>query len=116
MAERWVLNASPLIVLTNSGYGDLIRQLADEVLVPRAVADEILAGPADDRARLEIAGGDWLVDDTPGAPADRSGSQGVGGGRLALRSAMQQGGTATGLTFTLSMPSASTWPTWSTKG
>jgi predicted nucleic acid-binding protein len=70
VSERWVLNASPLIVLTNTGYGSLIRQLADEVVIPRAVADEILAGPVDDRARLEIAGGEWSVEDTPSASAE----------------------------------------------
>lgn len=67
MAERWVLNASPLIVLINAGHEDLIRQLAEETIVPQAVADEILAGPADDAARLQIDGGEWLVRDTPAA-------------------------------------------------
>lgn len=38
MTERWVLNASPLIVLATAGYEDLTRQLADEVIVARAVA------------------------------------------------------------------------------
>jgi predicted nucleic acid-binding protein len=70
MTERWVLNASPLIILINTGYSGLIRQLTDEVIVPRAVADEVLAGPADDRARLAIAGDEWPVDETPPAPAE----------------------------------------------
>lgn len=68
MIERWVLNASPLIVLAAAGCEDLIRQLADEVIVPRAVAGEILAGPADDRARVQIASGAWLLGDTLAAP------------------------------------------------
>ncbi|MEZ4767580.1 MAG: DUF3368 domain-containing protein [Caldilineales bacterium] len=67
MAERWVLNASPLIVLVNAGHGDLFRQLADEIVVPQAVADELLAGPYDDLARHEIAIGDWFVTQTPDA-------------------------------------------------
>jgi predicted nucleic acid-binding protein len=70
MTERWVLNASPLIVLAIAGFEDLIRQLADEVIVPRAVAREILAGPADDRARVQIASGAWLLGDTPSTPAE----------------------------------------------
>ena len=70
MTERWVLNASPLIVLAKTGYGSIIRQLADEVIVPRAVAREILAGPVDDRARVQIAGGAWLLGDTPSTPAE----------------------------------------------
>ena len=67
MAERWVLNASPLIVLANAGHEGLIRQLADEIIVPQAVAGEILAGPPNDRARQQIASGDWLVTQTPDA-------------------------------------------------
>lgn len=70
MIERWVLNASPLISLAAAEYEHLIRQLANEVVVPLAVASEILAGPADDRARAQIAGGEWTVSDTPPAPDD----------------------------------------------
>jgi len=65
MTERWVLNASPLIVLAAVEQDDLIHQLADQVVVPQAVADEILAGPVDDRARHQIASGVWLIEDTP---------------------------------------------------
>lgn len=68
MTERWVLNASPLIVLATVGYEDLIRQLADEVIVPGAVAREIMAGLADDRARQQIDRGEWPLRDTPTAP------------------------------------------------
>lgn len=68
MTERWVLNASPLIVLAAVGHEDLIRQLADEVIVPGAVAGEIMAGPADDRARQQIDRGEWSLRDTPTAP------------------------------------------------
>lgn len=75
MIERWVLNASPLICLAAAEYEHLIRQLANEVVVPLAVASEILAGPADDRARAQIAGGEWTVSDTPTAP---DGSAGLG--------------------------------------
>ncbi len=57
MTEQWVLNASPLIVLARVGQEHLFHTLADEVVVPRAVAIEIEAGPADDPARQVIAGG-----------------------------------------------------------
>ena len=56
MGERWVLNASPLIVLARVGHEHLFEALADDVVVPRAVAEEIDAGPSDDRARRVIAG------------------------------------------------------------
>ncbi len=56
MIERWVVNASPLIVLSKVGHQHLLTELADEVVVPQAVVDEINAGPADDPARNYLAG------------------------------------------------------------
>ena len=50
MTERWVLNSSPLIALGRIGYTHLFRELATDIAIPRAVADEIKAGPANDRA------------------------------------------------------------------
>ena len=61
MTERWVLNASPLIVLARVGQEHLFRTLADEVVVPHAVAVEIEAGPADDPARQAVAGGYFAI-------------------------------------------------------
>ena len=55
MAERWVLNASPLIVLSKINHQNLLEQLADEILVPQAVLAEINAGPPDDHARRFLA-------------------------------------------------------------
>jgi predicted nucleic acid-binding protein len=56
MAERWVVNASPLIVLAKVGHAHLLSALTDEIVVPQTVVDEINAGPADDPARA------WLSD------------------------------------------------------
>ena len=47
MAERWVVNASPLISLARIGCADWFEKLADEVVVPRAVVREVEAGPQD---------------------------------------------------------------------
>ena len=55
MAERWVLNASPLIVLCKIDHQHLLEHLAGEILVPQAVLTEINAGPADDPARQFLA-------------------------------------------------------------
>jgi predicted nucleic acid-binding protein len=53
MAETVVVNASPLICLSRAGLSDLLRQEAESVMVPAAVAREILArGPADVTAGL----------------------------------------------------------------
>lgn len=70
MTERWVIDSSPLIVLADAGQEGLIRHLADEAVIPRAVADEILAGPHDDRARLQIASREWSIVPAPRAPDD----------------------------------------------
>lgn len=51
MAERWVVNASPLIVLSKINYQHLLTELAAETVIPEAVALEIEAGPEDDPAR-----------------------------------------------------------------
>jgi predicted nucleic acid-binding protein len=53
----WVPNASPVIVLAKAGRLGLIAELCDRVLLPEAVALELLAGPADDPARLAVATG-----------------------------------------------------------
>lgn len=70
MPERWVLNASPLIVLARIGHEDLFSALADEVVVPRAVALEIQAGPVEDRARQMLAAGRFTIVDSPPPPAE----------------------------------------------
>ncbi len=55
MIERWVVNASPLIVLSKVGHQHLLTELADEIVVPQAVVDEINAGPIGDPARRFLA-------------------------------------------------------------
>jgi predicted nucleic acid-binding protein len=50
VADRWVSNASPLIVLARSGHLDLLRALPVPVLVPAGVLAEIDAGNARDGA------------------------------------------------------------------
>ena len=52
-----MLNAFPLIVLARIGQADLFAGLADEIVVPQSVAEEIQAGPPDDRAKQLLAGG-----------------------------------------------------------
>jgi predicted nucleic acid-binding protein len=63
MSERWVLNASPLIVFGKIGQLDLFGQVAEEIVVPRGVAQEILVGPENDAARLAIEGNKFLLVD-----------------------------------------------------
>lgn len=51
MAEQWVVNASPLIVMSKIGQAHLFADLAETVVIPTAVVSEIMAGPTDDPAR-----------------------------------------------------------------
>jgi predicted nucleic acid-binding protein len=51
VSDLWVLNASPIITLAKVDQLPLVERLASRVLVPDAVAAEILAGPATDPAR-----------------------------------------------------------------
>jgi predicted nucleic acid-binding protein len=57
VSEVWVTNASPVIALAKAGFLELLTQLPTELLLPEAVALEILAGPATDPARQAIEGG-----------------------------------------------------------
>jgi predicted nucleic acid-binding protein len=69
MAEQWVVNASPLIVLARiQQQQHLLTKLADEVVVPQAVVAEIQAGPVDDPARLSLSLDHWPVVDVVSDP------------------------------------------------
>jgi predicted nucleic acid-binding protein len=59
-----------LIVLACAGHEGLFLELADQVVVPRPVALEIEAGPAEDRARQALAGGRFTVVDALPLPAE----------------------------------------------
>ncbi len=49
--SRFIVDASPLIVLAKVGRLDLLERLADEYLIPARVAEEVLRGPDSDPAR-----------------------------------------------------------------
>jgi predicted nucleic acid-binding protein len=56
MHRKWVVNASPLIVLGRINYLFLLQHLAEEIVVPAGVAKEIARGPEDDPARQWLQG------------------------------------------------------------
>ena len=58
-----MVNASPLIVLAKVGQINLLSAIAGEIVIPRAVAQEIAAGPADDPARIWLSKQEQLVVD-----------------------------------------------------
>lgn len=95
MAERWVLNASPLIVLARIGHDDLFSALADEVVVPEAVATEIRAGPTTDRARQLIERDKFnIVPSSPASAELMAWDLGAGESAVIAYALMQPGWTA----------------------
>lgn len=70
MAERAVVNASPLIFLSRAGLIDLLQLVSSEVIVPEAVASEIeIRGKSDPTAQA-LTNTSWLViTQTPPIPA-----------------------------------------------
>jgi len=53
--RKWVLNASPLILLGSIGRMDLLETLCTEIAVPAAVVAEVCTGPYQDASQ------DWLA-------------------------------------------------------
>jgi predicted nucleic acid-binding protein len=75
-----VADASPLILLAKVGRLDL---LGEQVVVPRAVANELLAGPVGDPARAQINGGRFAPFPDVHVP-DRIQEWGLGQGESAV--------------------------------
>lgn len=78
MPEPAVVNASPLIVLSRAGRLDLLQLVADRVVVPAAVAEEITAHS--DEAAHSIGVHVWLecVPAIPASPAVAAWDLGAG--------------------------------------
>lgn len=58
--EKIVVNASPLILLCNSGLSFVLPELFSEIVVPEAVWQEIVNGPHLDQATQMLPELDWL--------------------------------------------------------
>lgn len=56
-----VVNASPLIALFRSGQSDLLPRLFDEIVVPDAVWEEVVAGGHNDAAANGLVEQSWAV-------------------------------------------------------
>ena len=63
MADCWIINSSPLIVLGKAGGLHLLHALANTLIIPGPVALEIAQGPVNDPARLWLfgAGANFIV-------------------------------------------------------
>jgi predicted nucleic acid-binding protein len=78
-----VVNASPVIVLAKAGRLHLISDSCRELLVPEAVAAEILAGPPSDPARQAVQRG-WGQTVACPPPPPRLLEWGLGTGETAV--------------------------------
>ena len=56
MGRKWAVNASPLIILGKLSRLSLLTDLAETLVIPTAVAEEIEQGPEDDPARVWLSG------------------------------------------------------------
>lgn len=81
-AETWIVNASPIITMAKAGQLRLFDQLAN-VVIPGAVADEILNGPPSDPARKALESG-WGRLASPAAIPGAVLEWGLGGGESAV--------------------------------
>jgi predicted nucleic acid-binding protein len=78
-----VVNASPLIVLAKIGRLDLLEWPNRRIVVPGAVADEVLAGPLNDPARNALVSG-WASERSDVPPAADVLEWGLGAGESAV--------------------------------
>jgi len=56
MPDRWVVNASPVILLGKAGVIHLLPSLCDELIVPAGVVSEVQQGRMADVGRAWLAG------------------------------------------------------------
>jgi predicted nucleic acid-binding protein len=61
VAEKWVLNASPIIALARVDQVELLARLPAQAVIPQAVVRELLEAPEDDPARRAVEGGLFRV-------------------------------------------------------
>ena len=67
MVSLWVVNASPIILLSKAGLIDVLKHLGCPVVIPEAAAEEIQRrGPSDVSAQA-LAQATWLATVDPGA-------------------------------------------------
>jgi predicted nucleic acid-binding protein len=80
VSNKWVVNASPLILLCKIQRISLLPALTQELVIPRSVAAEIQMGPASDPARdwLSEGGSSYIRSDVPAIPGITAWDLGAG--------------------------------------
>ena len=56
MSNKWVVNASPLILLAKVEHIHLLQKLTEQLVIPANVATEVQGGPPGDPARVWLNG------------------------------------------------------------
>jgi predicted nucleic acid-binding protein len=56
VSERWVINASPVILLSKANVIHLLPKLCDELVIPSGVVTEVGVGERGDLGRKWLAG------------------------------------------------------------
>ncbi|HWC60395.1 MAG TPA: DUF3368 domain-containing protein [Verrucomicrobiae bacterium] len=56
MLERWVINASPVILLSKAEVIHLLPKLCDELIIPSGVVNEVAVGERGDLGRKRLTG------------------------------------------------------------
>ena len=64
MAERWVINASPIILLAKAEVIQFLPQVCDQLIIPAGTVKEVYRGEMGDAGRvwLENEGGKFIVE------------------------------------------------------
>jgi predicted nucleic acid-binding protein len=69
VAEKWVINASPVIALARVGQVELLARLPEQAILPQAVVAELSNALAGDPARQAAESGLFKIVKTPAPPA-----------------------------------------------
>jgi predicted nucleic acid-binding protein len=96
MDRCWVVDASPIILLSKADLVNLLSACTEELLVPAAVADEIREGGENDPARqwLDADGGQFVDATGPVASEVAAWDLGRGESRVLSHALQHEGRTA----------------------
>ncbi len=86
ISVKLVVNASPLILLAAAQQLSLLRELAEEVVVPAAVLGELEAGEARDQTAAAVRAADWVTFGDPSSVGQAIAAWDLGAGESAVLS------------------------------
>lgn len=80
MTRKWVLNASPTILLAKISLIEVVSKLCSKIIIPSGVVQEIQAGPTHDPAKIWLSqtGKNWVIEMSQIEPAVAAWDLGLG--------------------------------------